>query len=126
MGVRGYIKVPHLVASAQRQTRSPPKNPCPSSTNNNSIQQNNIKLGAGLGFTALGITGAIVAVNIVGFPETEVIELTVAGSLTVSGVYTIAATVLAGEPLGTIAVGESWPRFFGQVDKWNDCYIFPR
>jgi hypothetical protein len=23
-----------------------------------------------------------------------------------------------------LAVGQSWPRFFGQVDKWNDCYIF--
>jgi len=20
--------------------------------------------------------------------------------------------------------GKSWPRIFGQVDKWNDCYIF--
>ena len=21
---------------------------------------------------------------------------------------------------------QSWPRNFGQVDKWNDCYIFPQ
>ena len=21
---------------------------------------------------------------------------------------------------------ERWPRNFGQVDKWNDCYIFPQ
>lgn len=23
-------------------------------------------------------------------------------------------------------LGERWSRFFGQVDKWNDCYIFPQ
>jgi predicted acylesterase/phospholipase RssA len=22
--------------------------------------------------------------------------------------------------------GQRWPRNFGQVDKWNDCYIFPQ
>jgi hypothetical protein len=22
--------------------------------------------------------------------------------------------------------GQRWFRFFGQVDKWNDCYIFPQ
>ncbi len=55
--------------------------------------------------------------------------------------------LVAGKPAGMTAVGEpiaaatakpnelkfastgagsgkSWPRIFGQVDKWNDCYIF--
>jgi hypothetical protein len=84
---------------------TPPMTPCPSGGGNNSAQQNNIKSGAALGFSAFAITGAVVAINIVGFPEVEVVEFTAAGSLTAAGGYTLGATILAGEPLGTMAVG---------------------
>jgi RHS repeat-associated protein len=90
---------------SQMPAPTPPMTPCPSGGGNNSAQQNNIKSGAALGFSAFAITGAVVAINIVGFPEVEVVEFTAAGSLTAAGGYTLGATILAGEPLGTMAVG---------------------
>jgi RHS repeat-associated protein len=101
------------IPAAQSQAPAQPQTPCPSSVSNNSSHQNNIKLGGAVGFSAFAITGIFVAINIVGFPEAEMIELTAAGSLTAGGGYT--ATALAGEPLGTMAVGAATGAGYGLV-----------
>ena len=36
----------------------------------------------------------------------------------------IVAAQLVMLPIALL-VGQTWRRFFGQVDKWSDCYIFP-
>jgi hypothetical protein len=51
----------------------------------------------------------------VGFPEVEAIEVAATGSLTAAGSATLGAAVLAGEPLGTIAVGAATGGFYGVV-----------
>jgi RHS repeat-associated protein len=87
--------------------------PCYNGSNPN--RQRNIVNGALIGFSVFAAAGAFVVINIVGFPEAEIVEFGAAGSLTASGSYTLASTILAGEPLGTAAVGAITGGMYGTV-----------
>ncbi|MGA2191713.1 MAG: hypothetical protein ABSH33_24670 [Steroidobacteraceae bacterium] len=78
-------------------------------------QRGNISSGALVGFSAFAVAGAVVALNIVGFPEVEAVEFSAAGSLTAAGSATLGAGILAGEPLGTMAVGAVTGGAYGVV-----------
>lgn len=74
------------------------------SRNANPHLQNNIKLGAIIGGVSLGTVGAVVALNLVGFPEAEFAE----------GVVTFGyALEMLTEPMSSMSVGYVTGAFIG-------------
>jgi hypothetical protein len=74
---------------------------CYASRSNNPNLQGNITTGATVGFLGFGAAGAVITLNIVGFPEVELAE---GGAAVVGGGAWLFEAAIA-EPAGSMAIG---------------------